>query len=434
MPSFENLLNYLFPGRKYKNAQSTETVRDHLHFIQKIGKLPINITNLEKNITQVITYMKQYPDVLSIQRACCHTISNVAMEIEPSVMLMTMHAHTQVIKTLHRMYKKDWKICWLGCSALWNLARPETCRKSFTPADADLALDILNHYKDNERVVNTAVGCLSNLCLDHGLKRYVGTRKNITRLLQTIQDNVTDTAIASTGAGLVANLAVNDEIANSLVECNCIYLLTQIAGIAADGDNTFQRNTAAALSNITTSPNFLTDCLRNNTVEALFQLQESAHTMGVIALIMNCFNILDVDSDNWTTSYHMMCHHGLFDILKQELFAWEHSKDDTELFNIDITDSRGATMIIYGAAANNPAIVGLLIKFQAEYDFLHSQHLFPECEQAICLAEEEISIAKKTYKLVLAKAGEDLFPGVLSNIIISYLPYSTLLLGVGLLD
>jgi hypothetical protein len=56
--------------------------RETIHFIKQLGTLPIEKSKSNENITVVVQHMKQYPDSISMQRVCCHTISNMSMDTE----------------------------------------------------------------------------------------------------------------------------------------------------------------------------------------------------------------------------------------------------------------------------------------------------------------------------------------------------------------
>ena len=60
------------------------------------------------------------------------------MDLEPALLLMEKGCSDLVIDALIRFGEEDWRICWLGCSAIWNLARPEEFRHKFNPQTVDL--------------------------------------------------------------------------------------------------------------------------------------------------------------------------------------------------------------------------------------------------------------------------------------------------------
>jgi hypothetical protein len=78
------------------------------------------------------------------------------------------------------------------------------------------------------------------------------------------------------------------------------------------------------LSNVITSILFTRECLKFKIIEHLFDLQENATTMGVVALIMNCFNALDINSNQ-----------------KQALVYFLFSYDFRELIKLDGINRQG---------------------------------------------------------------------------------------------
>ena len=53
----------------------------------------------------------------------------------------------------------DWKMCWLGMSAIWNLARPEICRKQFDSSTTQrLIYKVVNTHTTIHLVIETADG------------------------------------------------------------------------------------------------------------------------------------------------------------------------------------------------------------------------------------------------------------------------------------
>lgn len=358
--SFFNPIQY--SSTNFFACADVKTIREGVKFIQKVGKLPINVEQLDDKMDKILEYMDKYPHSLSIQRTGCHSISNIAMDLDNAAMLMNKNSETLVLDAIKRFYPQDWRICWLGCSAIWNLARPEEFRKQFNKSTVDLVLDILHFYKDNERVVNTAIGALSNISLDQNLKIYVGQAKYIERLLLVIDTHMKNRSIASTAAGLLANLAVNDSIADILVDSGVISTITNMLKLNSL-EPTFQRNTAAALSNVITSILFTRECLKYKIIEHLFDLQENATTMGVVALIMNCFNALDINSERRTTSFHMMAHHGMYNLLNKELLE----NLCNESFDINFLDENEATLLHYAIQREHRKLISLLILCGSDY-------------------------------------------------------------------
>jgi hypothetical protein len=279
-------------------------------------------------------------------------------------------------------------------------------------------------------VINTAIGALSNISLDQELKRYVGSTRNIKSVLKILRKNINDAAIACTGAGLLANLAVSDNIADVLVENDAVMIITKMLN-NDNLDSTFQRNSAAALSNVITSREFITECLKHKTIEALFHLQHNATTMGVVALIMNCFNTLQVDGDFYTTSYHMMIHHRQTDLFKTSVLSELRMN---KFFNIDEQDANGLSVIDLASQQNLPHIVTFLIQCGADYSVLSGDNVPVEIVRSINVAEQEMRFAKNFLKTVITKSVKNIkLPADLSLIIAEFVPSIEILAGAGLI-
>lgn len=365
-------------------------LRELVTYIKTIGRIPINEEKLDDKMKAVSKVLKKYPDCIQIQRAGCHTISNVAMEIIQARMLMQFDVDKIIVRCLNRFYKEDWRICWLGASALWNLARPEEHRNKFSAGTLNLVLEILGSYVENTKVVNTSVGALSNFVLDPVLKQHLGQPQNLPILIQVTNQHIFDENIACTAAGMLANLAVDDAIGHDLVKFGIIETVTNMINLK-NRDPTFQRNTVAVLSNCLTSPLFVSECLRHFTVESLFDLQKNAANIGIIALVLNCFQRLDVDSEFYTTSVHAACFHGDLKILKTFV-----GYDRTLIHDID---GRGETAIIYAARRNHSDIVEYLIKCGASFEILldNRETLDPKIMESIDNSIQLIKESREVY-------------------------------------
>jgi len=375
----------LTSGKKSKEPTG-DKLRELVTYIKNVGRIPIDCHNLLTKMQSVLKLLRKYPACIQIQRAGCHTVSNVAMDISPARLLMEQKAHKIIIRALSTFYKEDWRICWLGASALWNLARPEEYRDKLTTETVDLMLNILKTYAGNKKVVNTTIGALSNLVLDSRLKYHLGQQENLPILLEVTEKHLYDESIACTAAGMLANLAVDDNIGNSLIICGVVKTITNMMNLRIR-EATFQRNTAAVLSNCLTSPYFLSECLEHRTVEALFDLQNSAVNIGVIALVINCFQSLDVNPDQPTSSIHLCCKHNEITILKRLLHEYYNRAA------LNVVDSRGYTPIVYAAIANHIELVTYLIKCGADYEVLKNdelnidEHIFQRIDECLVLIE-----------------------------------------------
>jgi len=429
MLDFSKFFNVFRPWRPLRDGAepaSLEETRTIVQFIQGVGKLPIDLINIEEKTEQIIDYVKCYPKSLAIQRAACHSFSNIAMELQSAETLMKKGCSDLVVQALQKFGNTDWRICWLGCSAIWNLARPEEHRYKFDCEIVDLVLNILEKYKTTCRVCNTALGALSNISLDTELKLYVGQPENIRLLLDIIECNLADQDVASTSAGLLANLAVHDEIADILVDAGCISTLTAMLN-TLNRDPTFQRNCAAALSNVITSPVFIRESLECNAIEAMLDLQANAMSMGVVALMMNCFNALEIDPSYPTTTLHMCIVHGHCDLVYKKIIK---STNEGNTIDVNVVDGRGVSPLQVAVSYNDPETVALLIKCGADCE--KYQYLAPgPVKTAIYMAVQKVNTIRNVYKYTLherMKISIDI-----AMVIIDFLPSSDMLFAVNML-
>merc|ERR1712167_384796 len=72
------------------------------------------------------------------------------------------------------MGKTDWRICWFGVSAIWNMTRSEVTREAFGFETIELLVKVLKRNKTKDQVVNVCIGSLSNLSLNPIFKLKIG--------------------------------------------------------------------------------------------------------------------------------------------------------------------------------------------------------------------------------------------------------------------
>jgi hypothetical protein len=356
--------------------------RETIDFIKDVGKLPIDREMLDQNVEAVLNFMQEYSQSLSIQRVCCHTLSNVCMDVQlAKEMVMRKHVHQHVIQTLKDFYERDWRLCWLGCSAIWNMSRSDQARFAFDLSTVCLLIKVAEVHTNKLCVVNTAIGSLSNLSLNNSFKKEIGEVENVLSLLAIVENNVDQVNIAATGIGLFANLAVNDNLADLLVDFGVIEIIKRMLTYQYD-DAVFLRNSAAALSNCITSPIFVQECIKNKIIEHLAVTHADATNLGISALIANTQDALGIDNCQMTTSYHLAARHGLTPIL-YELIADLYENDHELDFNSK--DLYGNSMISYAIENRHLKVISFLTicgSIIDENDMYHISHC-PEIEQII---------------------------------------------------
>eukprot|EP01083_Nonionella_stella_P026772 73715_1 len=325
--------------------------------IKTLGKCSANHDDTLRGITKILSLMKKYSNSLHVQRVSCHALSNLAMQVVVARWIVQKGGFNLIKKALLR-FEDDHKICWLGSSAVWNLARPPANRSVIGQEGVKLMLRMLKNHRDKEKVTNTSIGALSNLSLCDSLKNVIAQQQNIELILSVLSEYVDKRSLSvmTSGAGLVANLAVSDDHANTMVTKNSIRVMLQLLDWSGNHvDDTLYRNTCAALNNMVTATHFLDSFLESKGVETVFEFLNKNDNDLYSSLLENCLVNIEVDVDEHTTSYHLCAQHGRLQILKQ--LVEENSFDD-----LDVTDSKNMTCLDYAISAKNIEIVQFLSK------------------------------------------------------------------------
>jgi len=216
-------------------------------------------------------------------------------------------------------------------------------------------MKVLVMQPQNQYVVNTALGCLSNLSLNHVLKRKIGEVENMLNLLRMMERNISDVTVSATAAGLIANLAVNDTIAHRLVDFGALGTLRRMFSFEYD-DVVFLRNSVAALGNCSTSSLFLERCIENKIVEILYGLLQINNDLSINTLIANSLHALGLQVGSKTTSFHLASMHGLVNAFDRLMF----NNDEEEDIDFNSKDKNGQTMISYAIHGGHSEMVAFL--------------------------------------------------------------------------
>jgi len=369
-----------------------------IHFIKKVGKTPTSKKRSNKKIVQVIKYMRLFPGYLSIQRACCHTISNICMDIECAKQLVIDNsAHVDVINALEQFHDKDWRLCWLACSAIWNMTRSDEARCEFPLSIVNLLMKVLKIQSQNQYVLNTSLGCLSNLSLNHVLKIEIGKVENMLLLLKIIEKNIDNVTVSATATGLIANLAVNDILADRLVKFGAICTLRRMFSFEYD-DTVFLQNSVAALSNCSTSHIFLETCIENKMVEVLHGLLQKNNDLGINTLIDHSLNALGLEIGSRTTTFHLASMHGLVGAFDRLMFCNEEEED----IDFNSKDTNGRTMIFYAIHGGHAEMVAFLTCCGAIVgDDISSDDILKPFQDIIKLSKDRVVNVRKEYESIL---------------------------------
>lgn len=338
------------------NMYPKENIEAAVAQIKKLARPTTNNAATKQAISKILGLMKKYTDSLHIQRVACHSLSNLAMQVMIASWIIQQNGF-KLIKTALSKFDYDEKLCWLGSSAVWNLARPPRNRALIGKDGVRLMFHILKIHRKTEKVTNTTIGALSNLSLCEELKDIIAEQKHVELVLSvlTYYCQQTSVSVMTSGAGLLANLAVSDAHASLLVKHGALATLFNLLQWSCNEDNTIYRNTCAALNNMVTAEHFLESLLHCRGVETLFDFLKNNEEELFTNLLENCLVNIDVDAKFQTTSFHLSCMHGKLSILKSLINAYPKT-------NLDILDEKQMTCLDYAITNGHSNIVEFLSK------------------------------------------------------------------------
>ena len=347
---------------QYNNDYPQEIIDAVISEIKKLGRYSNNNDDTLQGITKILSLMKKYNESLHVQRVSCHALSNLAMQVHIARWIVQKGGFGLIKKALLK-FENDHKLCWLGSSAIWNLARPPANRSIIGQQGVSLMIKMLKIHQNKEKVTNTSIGALSNLSLCDHLKTLIAKQENIKLILSVLNNyHKCSLSVATSGAGLIANLAVSDDFASILVEKGAISLLLKLLqwthSNTSNGDDTLYRNTCAALNNMVTAQNFLDVFLENCGVEAIFKFLKHNQNDLYTNLLENCLVSIEVDINQETTSLHLCSLHGRLNILKKMMKLYPFT-------DLNATDSKKMTVLDYAIMTKNNQIIAFLSKVGA---------------------------------------------------------------------
>jgi hypothetical protein len=312
--------------------------------------------NTISDIKTILKLMKQYESNLYVQRVSCHALSNLAMQVVIARYIITNNGFEYIRKALQN-FPDDHKLCWLASSALWNMARPPANREIIGKSGVKLMLQVLSqHFKKYEKVTNTAIGALSNLSLCESLKSHICKKDNVALILDVLRlycsPEQRSVSVMTSGAGLLANLAVSDDHAATLLQNDALPVVIQLLRWKSDNseeseeddsessqnESTLHRNSCAALNNMVTADHFVDKILECNGVETIYSYLNDTKNDLFVQLLQNCLSAMGCDPQNPISSMHMSALHNRTDILKT-LIA-NASSLDSQVDKMEIDDEK----------------------------------------------------------------------------------------------
>jgi len=336
---------------------TNNAVQQAIAQIRCIRKLDITTVTTD-HIDMVMELMTTHPETIKVQQSGCQTIANLSMNEDVRAYVVHNNTHFVVLEALQK-YAYDWKLAWLACSALWNITLSPSGRQHFPVEAIGLLLDLLPIHLERSRVVKVVIGCLSNLALTNQFRGLIGHPDHLQVYFKILLSYAEDTQVSSTGAGLVANLGVSDEVANSMVDLNVIPILKEMLQYKQKNDATFQRNVVAAFRNCRTGHHFVRDCILYEIVEELFYLMDHAVIEDIISLpITMICNALNASIAHRPSSFHLACYHGCVYSFKHLLL--EKQKRDA-FFDFNLGDKFNHTLLSYAIEGGSREMVSFLV-------------------------------------------------------------------------
>ena len=232
----------------------------------KIGKLRrkavADITN--SDIKEIISFANRHKLCLELLPIILTTISNICMTAQ-NVARFEYANGIKIVMEILKLYENNPKIQWLTCSCMWNICRVPNTRGKVSSCFNHL-LQNLHRYSDDNKVLNTTLGALSNISLlDSNRNKLLrlGICNSIKiffkKFIQKDKKNIKISANAKSSLtscfGLIANLAINrsdkfvkEDIIYWMV---CAIKITNIPDLLNPENDTTLRNFLAGLNNLT---------------------------------------------------------------------------------------------------------------------------------------------------------------------------------------
>ena len=367
--------------------------------------------------------MNKYIHNKTIQRVCCHTMSNIAIHQDYCQLIIDYNLHDLILTSLEKN-NNDWKLCWLACSAIWNIARPVETRSLINPKVISLIFDILEKYKDTILVCETGLGALSNLMLYEDFKNRIRNKhlKFIVKLLvkfpTKISDNDALCKLLTAGNGLITNLAHNDDLAIKLNKLDIVNHLINTLNFFIDEEHLI-RNTCAALTNLSNIENYDEDLLKYNGIETLIKIYYKYNNIIQVQQlsIQALKDLVDINSIKNTTSLHISVKLELYDIVKYHISNGMDINVDEELITYNDNDFKIRTPLLYAILNNDYGMIRFLISRKANYEY-YENLLNDEHREAIKKGNQDLKEKHITRSKTISESSNIIFD--VSMIISSY--------------
>lgn len=159
---------------------------------------------------RIVKGMSFFGDNVKVQRAGAKQFSNLAFNVDNVGTVLQFNGLTRLMKAL-KLHMDDWKLCWFGASAIWNMARPAEARLR-VGSSVDTLIEMLRIHQGREQVAHTCLGALSNLALEErNADKMIGDGKEFFNLVfDTLKKHNGNRSVMTSILGLLANLAIRE--------------------------------------------------------------------------------------------------------------------------------------------------------------------------------------------------------------------------------
>jgi len=350
-----------------------------------------------ETVFTVLSTMKRFKFNLEMQSVCCRAISNLAMNIRTAKRIVRSGGFRIIRNTMTR-FEDDASLCRLGSGAIWNLSRPQANRGVIGVDGVKLMMRTMRIHCTNEKVVNGTLGALSNLSVCDPLRDEIARNKTLEVILSTLSRYLErgSVSVMMTGAGLINNLAVNEDHATLMITHNVIPMMLRLLewmdlnqdsdqdldrNLKRDTDqnqdsngnaivngnddyDTIHRNTCSALRNLVDADNFNEEFLSHRGVERVFGFMKHCDADRVNQFLTICLRNIGLHEHSPTTSFHVCASNGRLSVLK-------HLVTMHPLHDLDEVDSDGFSCLDHAIAAREMEIISFLSKCGAQRDSVH---------------------------------------------------------------
>jgi len=168
-------------------------LEDEIVLVNNIQQIQSNEYNPnESNLREIVSMLNSHHTHPTVSTLACHVVSVLALDDTYASFLVSIGTIKTLGKTL-RKNKRNEKVAWKCCSALWNICRTYNNVPNEYPSDLiDIILDAVAENSQSQRVVHTAFGALANLALMNANFYAIQMTPVTLRFLKTLVERFSD--------------------------------------------------------------------------------------------------------------------------------------------------------------------------------------------------------------------------------------------------